>query len=264
MRPYVEVNGVLQPVAWGALPGSQAGFMAVSEQIVLYQGPRGGCGKTEALLMDAAAHVGIGMGAECRMLFFRQTFPQLVEAWATARKLYPKIYPDVRFNETLMTITFPAGEVLTFRPVPDLNVFEDDVKGKNICWAGTDELANYRSADVFLAFLSVLRCTHKSAPKPLHLRACTNTYGPGADRIMEFFKLTRQAQPRIGPLIPADDMGPARRVITGQLSRKPTFAVRTARLRQSGGGIRSRERGEENRMAARRMGRAADCVLLRG
>lgn len=81
--------------------------------------------------MDFCQFVGIGMGPEYRGIFFRPTFPQLAEGWAIARKLFPRIYPDVKFNETLMTITFPAGEVLTFRPFPDPTTF-DDFQGKNI------------------------------------------------------------------------------------------------------------------------------------
>lgn len=232
--PHVEFNGGLRPVAWATLPGSQAAFVAAIEQIVLFQGPRGGCGKTESLLIDAAQHVGIGMGPECRMLFFRPTFPQLAEGWAIARKLFPKIYPDVKFNETLMTITFPRGEVLTFRPFPDPTAFED-FQGKNIVWAGCDELANYKTSECFLLMLSIMRSTHPMAPKPLHLRAATNTFGVGRDWIMEFFKLTPTPQPTLGPLIPADDMGPARRVITGALAEnlpllyaQPGYAAQVA------------------------------------
>ena len=233
LTPFVMSRGVLKPVAWAPLPGSQEAFLAATEQIVLFQGSRGG-GKTECLLMDFAQNVGVGMGPEYRGLFFRPTFPQLAEAWAIARKLFPKIWPDVRFNETLMTVTFPAGEVLTFRPVPNIEAFSD-LQGKNFQWAGADELSLYPDLKVFLLMLSVLRSTHPLAPKPLHLRGATNCYGDARDAILSFFKMLPVIQPTVGPLIPEDDEGPARRVITGFFSEnlpllhaQPNYAAQIA------------------------------------
>jgi hypothetical protein len=228
LTPFVEHNGVLRRVAAAPLPGSQALFLACSEQLCLYAGPRG-CGKTRTLLMDAGAHIGLGMGPECRMLFFRETFPQLAEPWAIARELFTKIWPDIRFNETAMTATWPAGEQLMFRPVPTPEVIPD-IKGKNLVWAGCDELADFEDMRVFLFMLSVLRGVHPRLPQPLHLRASTNTFGRNSQNVMELFKLTRLPQPMYGPLIPADEFAPARRCITGNraenlplLKQNPTY-----------------------------------------
>ena len=81
----------------GAVPGSQAAFLACSELIVLLQGARA-TGKTLTLLMDMLQFVGIGLGAEYKAVFFRRYFPELDEAEAMGKIWFPKIFPGASYN----------------------------------------------------------------------------------------------------------------------------------------------------------------------
>jgi hypothetical protein len=65
---------------------------------VLYEGTRGP-GKTDALLMDFAQHVGKGLRREWRGILFRQTFPELSDVVNKSKKWFPRIWPKATFNE---------------------------------------------------------------------------------------------------------------------------------------------------------------------
>lgn len=207
--PYVWKDGKLVRVAWAALPGSQAAFLAATEQICLYQGPRGGCGKTEALVADYLQDVDVGM--DHKGILIRRTYPELEDCKSIAAKLIPKIYPTATYNETSSMWTFPTGATLRFRPFEDMNSW-DRFLGRNVHWIGIDELATYRTLECMHNLLSLLRV----GPRP-RLRACTNTWGVGRDALLEYFQLTPARAPMVGPLIVGGD-GPPRRVITGALA----------------------------------------------
>ena len=215
LAPFVEIDGKLVQVAWAPLPGSQDAFLRCRERIVLFQGARGATGKSETLHADFLQFVGVGLGADHAGIIVKKFYPELEDLKRIGRKLIPKIHPNASFNETNSTWTFSGGETLSYRPFPDMTE-SDRFLGRNISWCGFDELANYRTLECFLFMLSILRSGNPKVE--LHLRATTNTWGPGADEILEFFQLTRATSPMIGPLIPADDKGPARRVITGDLA----------------------------------------------
>lgn len=211
--PYVNINGVLKPVAWAPLPGSQAAFLATAESVCLFQGPRGGCGKSEALVADFLQDVGIGLGAEHKGILIRRTYPELEDIKAVAAKIIPKIFATATYNETASTWTFADGATLRFRPFLDATEW-DRFHGRNVTWIGIDELATYRTLEPMQLLLSILRSSHPLA-RP-RLRACTNTWGAGRDAILEYFKLTPARAPTIGRLVTGGD-APPRRVITGSL-----------------------------------------------
>ena len=77
--PKPQVNGV--DVIWAPLPGSQEMFLSCPLFEVLFHGTRGP-GKTDALLMAFAQHVGKGHGKAWRGIIFRQTYPQLADVQA--------------------------------------------------------------------------------------------------------------------------------------------------------------------------------------
>lgn len=211
LEPFVEIDGKLVQVAWAPLPGSQDAFLRCKEPIVLFQGARGATGKSETLHADFLQFVGTGFGADHTGIIVKKFYPELEDLKRIGRKLIPKIHPNASFNETNSTWTFSGGETLMYRPFPDMTE-SDRFLGRSISWCGFDELANYEDLKCFLFMLSDLRAGVR------HLRATTNTWGPGADEILEFFHLTRTTSPMIGPLIAADDKGPSRRVITGDLA----------------------------------------------
>jgi hypothetical protein len=203
----------LMEAVWAPLPGSQVAFLASPELIVLYQGPRGS-GKTVPLIMDFLQFVGIGLGAEHKGVIFRRTFPQLDEVIALAKIWIPKLYPGATYNATHYVWTFPDGATLRFRQLFDENDFEQ-FQGQSLSWVGMEELANWPNLEPMKLMLSCLsRSTHPLSPN--HMRATTNTYGIGRDRIMEYFHLIPAPAPTLGPLI-VDNLGPPRRVITGTL-----------------------------------------------
>jgi hypothetical protein len=213
LTPYCNINGVLRPVAWAALPGSQAAFLACSETVVLFQGGRGATGKSEALVADFLQDVGIGMGADHKGILIRRTYPELEDIKAVAAKIIPRIFPTASYNETQSMWTFADGATLRFRPFLDASEW-DRFHGRNVTWIGLDELATWRTLEPMQMLLSILRSSHPLA-RP-RLRACTNTWGAGRDAILEYFNLTPAAAPTIGPLITGGG-GPPRRVVTGNL-----------------------------------------------
>lgn len=210
--PYVKVGGILVPVAFAALPGSQAAFLATPEVLALYEGTRGGCGKTLALIMDFCQFVGIGMGAEHKGIILRRTFPQLAEVIGLARIYIPKIYPGAIYNEMAHVFKFPDGATLEFSHMFDRHDFER-YQGRSFTWIGVEEAANFPTQDI-LMLLSCLR----SVQPIKHFRLTTNCIGVGRDWVMEVFNLPLSAGTVIGPPIPKgpDDL-PARRVIHGRI-----------------------------------------------
>jgi len=131
--PYCMVNGVLRAVGWAPLPGSQAAFLAMVEFVGLFQGPRGGCGKSEALVADFLQDVGNGMGAEHKGLMIRRTYPELEDVKSVSAKIIPRVFPAATYNETTSTWTFPDGATLKFRPFLDASEW-DRFHGRNVTW----------------------------------------------------------------------------------------------------------------------------------
>jgi hypothetical protein len=210
--PYCTIGGVARPVGWGALPGSQAAFLAATEPLVLYVGTRG-CGKSECLIADFMQDVGIGLAAECKGVFIRRTFPELEDIKSVAAKMIARIHPTATYNETTSTYTFPQGETLKFRPFLDPSEF-DRFLGRNVTWAAIDELASYKTLECMQLLLSILRSTHPLA-RP-RMRCATNSWGSSRDQILEYFNLTAARAPTVGPLITGGG-GPDRRVIFGSV-----------------------------------------------
>lgn len=178
---WKEIGGELKPylkgqeITWAPQPGSQAAFLACPLFEVLYEGTRGP-GKTDALLMDFAQHVGQGYGPEWRGVLFRQTFPELADVVNKAKKWFPRIWPRATFNESQMKWKFPEGEELMFRHfrVPDDYY---GYHGHAYPWIAWEELTTWADDKCYKVMMSCSRSTKPGMPRKY--RATTNPYGIG-------------------------------------------------------------------------------------
>ena len=172
-------------VIWGPQDGSQDMFMQSRLFEVLYHGTRGP-GKTDALLMAFAQHVGKGHGAAWRGIIFRQTYPQLADVQAKSEKWFRLMFPTAKFNRSKMMWEWPTGEVLMFRhmmrPADYWNYH-----GHEYPFIGFEELCNWATDACFTAMFACCRCSTPGVPRMV--RATTNPYGPGHNWVKERYRL---------------------------------------------------------------------------
>ena len=196
-EPYVEINGLLRKVAFAALPGSQAAFLADPTLEVLYEGPRG-TGKTKSVLADFCQHVGQGFGAEWKGLIVRRTHPQLRELIALAHSFIPVIFPGARFNEMKSTWTFPDGATLVLSQYDNVRLFADYL-GHAYPYLCFEELTTWPDPDCYLSLFACSRSTVAGMPRKI--RATTNPYGRGRMWVMQRFRLPIAPGKTLGPII---------------------------------------------------------------
>lgn len=160
---------------WVAQPGSQQLFLQCPIYEVALEGTRGG-GKTDALLMDFAQHVGKGYGQFWRGILFRQSYPQLADVVAKASRWFPQIYPQARFNSSSYVWTWPTGEALFLRHMARADDYWN-YHGHEYPWIGWEELTNWASSECFESMFS---CSRSSRPgMPRSYRSTTNPFGRG-------------------------------------------------------------------------------------
>lgn len=182
-EPKVFYKG--RPVVWAPQTGSQQAFMECPVFECLLEGTRGG-GKTDALLMDFAQHVGKGFKGEWRGILLRQTFPQLQDVVVKTKKWFPQIFPSAGFNQATVTWHFAAGESLRLGYMER----EDDYwnyHGHAFPWIGWEELTTWATDKCYRVMMSCCRSTHPKVPR--RYRATTNPYGPGHNWVKARFKL---------------------------------------------------------------------------
>ena len=124
-------------VKWEPQP-KQKIFMERFEDEALFGGSAGG-GKSDALIAEASRQVDIPY---YRGLILRRTFPQLEDLIGKSLRLYPKIKPGAKFNQSSHTWTFPSGAVIIFGSV---NHEKDkyNYQGKPYDFIGIDELTQF-------------------------------------------------------------------------------------------------------------------------
>lgn len=171
--------------SWVAQPGSQVLFLSSPIFETLYEGTRGP-GKTDALLMDFAQHVGQGWGSAWRGVLFRETYKQLSDVVAKTKRWFQFIFPGATFREDAMTWTFPGGEQLLLR---HMRRKEDywNYHGHAYPWIGWEELTNWANPDCYLLMMSCCRSTVKDMPRKY--RATCNPYGKGHNWVKRRFRL---------------------------------------------------------------------------
>ena len=180
---WVEIEG--KRVVWAPQEGSQTEFLSCPMPELLYHGTRGP-GKTDALLMDFAQHVGKGFGRAWRGIIFRQTYPELADVVAKSEKWFYHIFPGAKFNRGKMYWEWPTGEVLFFRHMAKI----DDYKhyhGHEYPWIAFEELTNWPTDECYRVMFSCCRSTRAGMPRKV--RATTNPYGVGHNWVKQRFNL---------------------------------------------------------------------------
>ena len=170
---------------WTPNPGSQALFLQSPVFETGFVGSRG-VGKTDALIMSFAQHVGRGFGPEWRGILFRETYKQLRDVVKKSRKWFRLIFPEARFNETKMQWVFPDGEMLIFAHLKTVADY-DNYHGHEYPWIGFEELCNWSTPDAYTAMFSCSRSAHPGMPRMV--RFTTNPWGAGLNWVKARFRL---------------------------------------------------------------------------
>lgn len=160
---------------WIPHPGSQALFLSCPIYEALYEGTRGP-GKTDALLMDFAQHVGLGHGQAWRGILFRQTYPQLADVVAKSKRWFFQIFRGAKFNGSEYKWTFPGGEELLLRHMKTPDDYWN-YHGHEYPWIGFEELTNWPTAECYESMFACSRSSVEGVPRKY--RATCNPYGRG-------------------------------------------------------------------------------------
>lgn len=162
---------------------------------VLYHGTRG-VGKTEALLMAFAMHVGKGY-SQWRGVVFRKEYKALDDVIKKSKKLFPKIFGDkCKFLEAKadykwIFYTSYGTEELLFRAIDSVADYDDKFHGQEFQFIGWEELCSWKDLNIYYTMMSCLRCSSDDLEvnnkPPLLVRATTNPYGAGRSAVKRAF-----------------------------------------------------------------------------
>jgi hypothetical protein len=180
----MTIPGTSSPV-WQPQPGSQVLFLSCPHFEVLYEGTRGP-GKTDALLMDFAQHVGQGFGPDWRGVIFRREYKELGDVINKSKRWFRQMFPGARFLETDSKLkwVFRDGEELLFRFAKTEDDYWD-YHGHEYPFIAWEELTNWPSLDLYLKMMSVCRSTNPYTPRKY--RSTANPYGPGHNQVKARF-----------------------------------------------------------------------------
>ncbi len=194
---------------WTPQDGSQTYFYRCPIYEALYEGTRGG-GKTDALIMDFAQHVGRGYGAYWRGIIFRHTYKQLEDIRAKTKRWFLQMEPRPRFNGSDQKWTWPDGEELLLRYMARPDDYWN-YHGHEYPWIGWEELTNWHTGDCYESMFACSRSPKKGMPRKY--RATCNPYGVGHNWVKARFI-------DHGPMgtIITDETGLQRVRITGSLN----------------------------------------------
>ena len=160
-------------VIWEFLPGAQERFIQCPVFEVLMGGTRGG-GKSDALLMAYAQHVGQGYGIDWKGVIFREEYPDLEEMIDKSRKWFTQMFPDATYNQSKHIWKFKDGESLRFRHAKVANDYWG-YHGSEFPFVGWEELCNWASPQLYLDMMSVCRSSNPNIPRMY--RSTTNPWG---------------------------------------------------------------------------------------
>ena len=185
-KPTTEryVDGKL--VIWEPQAGSQVDFLKCPLFECLYSGTRGP-GKTDALLMDYAQHVGKGHGEAWRGIIFRETHKQLADLVAKSLRWFRRIFPSAVFLRSKpMRWEFEDGEVLFMSYIKTPDDYWN-YHGHEYPWIAFEELTNWKDDKCYKSMFSCCRSSTPGVPR--RIRATTNPYGKGHSWVKERFRL---------------------------------------------------------------------------
>lgn len=221
---YIDpADGVEKKAGWAPQPGSQELFLQCPVFETLYEGTRGP-GKTDALLMDFAQHTGpkrvsvdgvqlSGWGPEWRGILFRQTYPQLSDFISKSKKWFPRIFPNIKFNEAKTTWVWATGETLRLSYIQKSDDYWN-YHGHAYPWIGFEELTTWPTDECFTVMMSCCRSTEPNMPRKY--RATTNPYGPGHNWVKMRYDLPLPPGRVVGDII-REEGKPSRVAIRGRL-----------------------------------------------
>ena len=161
-------------------PGPQTDFLAASEREVLYGGSAGS-GKSFALLADPMRYFN---NSNFSGLILRRTNDELRELIWKSQELYPKIYPEAKWQEKKSQWVFPSGGKLWMTYLER----DEDVlryQGLSFSYIAFDELTQYATPFAWNYMRSRLRSTDPTLP--LFQRATTNPGGRGHGWVKKMF-----------------------------------------------------------------------------
>lgn len=215
----LDSHGVELRADWAPQDGSQNAFLRCPVFECLYEGTRGP-GKTDALIMDFAQHVGQGYGAQWRGILFRRTYPELQDVIDKTKRWFPLIFPTAKFNEQKSYWTWPSGERLFFRQFIKPSDYWS-YHGHAYPWIAWEELTTWPDDKCYKAMFSCARSTVPGIP--IKVRATANPYGPGHNWVKMRWGLPIPPGKIIGKIIDDStdidgDLEPPRTIVHGHLS----------------------------------------------
>lgn len=204
-------QGQVDPkVIWAPHEGSQTRFLTCPIKEILYEGTRGP-GKTDALLMKFAQHVGRGYGEAWRGIIFRREYKHLDDVVAKSKKWFKRIFPKARFLSSKGDYkwVFPDGEELLLRAMKDPDDYWN-YHGHEYPFIGWEELTNWPNDLCYTVMKACNRSSTMGVPR--FYCSTANPYGAGHGWVKERFI-------DIGPpeTIVSDDEGNKRVRIHGYL-----------------------------------------------
>ncbi len=170
-------------VIWRPLPGSQQAFLTCPAWELLYHGTRGP-GKTDALLMDYAQHVGQGFGPWWRGAIFRRKEKDLADLIAKSKRWFWRIFPRAKYLVADRTWRWPTGEELVLANADG----PDDYwtwHGQEYPFMGWEELTSWPNLELYELMKSICRSSRQGMPRKY--RATANPWGPGHHAVKEYF-----------------------------------------------------------------------------
>ena len=183
------------------MPGSQTEFLRCPVKEVLYEGTRGP-GKTDALLMAFAQHIG-KWGMDWVGVIFRRTYKELDDIISKSRKWFRQMFPQAKYNKNEHYWEWSTGERLLFRHFRVPSDY-DDYHGHAYPFIGWEELTKWPSPDCYLSMMSTCRSTNPNVPNMI--RSTTNPDGVGHNWVKARWKLPITEGQIRGPVIRNDVM----------------------------------------------------------
>lgn len=169
---------MMAEILWKPQP-RQAVFQSRKEYEVLYGGAAGG-GKSDALVMEALRQVHI---PHYKGILFRKTFPQLRELIYKSQRIYPRAYPNAKYNASEHCWRFPSGARIYFGSMPNRDSFLN-YQGLSFAFIGFDELTHFTQEEYAYLF------SRNRADGPgvrVYIRATANPGGVGHGWVKERF-----------------------------------------------------------------------------